>query len=344
MSYVRSIQSDIYVSGTTYVNYPASQSGGTMSVDYSETVPVTVNVYVDTEEFDQSVSDASTQVDLLTGALTALEAAQSLEIRRSGERISNRLIQNFYGLIQSDLTMQRSENFSALQAKFALLMSLSRDMAQKHERMEDDIAKLRRHYKQIFDGLDSELKRRILELDLPAFRLTEAVGDSLILEPYRKASGAGMTGLDDTSRASSQLLSARIKDRASYVIDRITGSVRQSQLFTNSTSSLLYPEKTEEPVQEYVPAMYVRTRDLSGQSVQQVFVPGVSAGEDIRNRLGYVVQASGEAAFGRQDPESMERVEQSLIAMMEDGANSQQLDPRVYQQMMALWTRNKQVL
>ena len=68
-----------------------------------------------------------------------------------------------------------------------------------------------------------------------------------------------------------------------------------------------------------------------------------SSGE-IRDRLGYMVQTTGEAAFGSQNRESMGRVEQSLLSMMENGANSQELDPRVYQQMMQLWTRNKQVL
>lgn len=341
MSYTRSVYSSIYVSGTTTAHYPPSEHGGSMAVSYSETVPVVVNVEVNTDDFDRSVDKASAQVDLLTGAVTALEAAQSLEIRKNGERISNQLIRNFYGLIQNDLSMQQTENKSSLQAKFALLMSLSKDMAQKHERMSDDIAKLHRHYKKIFDGLDDDLKRRIRELDMPVFRLSEKTGGDLIRKPFIRSTSASVIGMVETSRIGSQLQTARIKDRTSQVIERITGSIQLTQGFTNATSALLYPGDTGKQEREFIPTMYVRTKDLSGNQVQQVIVPNVGNREQIRSSVEEVIRQSDETVLPQQSAEEWERIEQALLKKMETSVNDEQLDPRVYQQMLNLWNQNK---
>ena len=60
MSYKRSYHETITVngSGSKTVSYPKSESGGSMTVtvQYTERVPVDIDISVDTNQFDKSIS------------------------------------------------------------------------------------------------------------------------------------------------------------------------------------------------------------------------------------------------------------------------------------------------
>ena len=120
-------------SKTVSYSYPASEHGGSGSktVYFQETVPVNINIHVDTTPFDQSVAIANATVDTLTGAVVSMNSSQCSAIHESGEKISNALTEGFYKLIGSELTTQISENKSVLQSKIALVIELSKDIANK---------------------------------------------------------------------------------------------------------------------------------------------------------------------------------------------------------------------
>ena len=104
MSYTRSYSGSIVVSGSVSASYPASENGGTHLVTYSEEVPVTINMYVDTDPFDLSVANTGACVNGLTGAVTTMQAAQCETIRANAKKISSSLINGFYNMMKSDLT------------------------------------------------------------------------------------------------------------------------------------------------------------------------------------------------------------------------------------------------
>jgi len=84
MSYTRTYRERIAVhySGTVSYNYPSSQNGGSGTAHYSGTEyeEVDVHINVDTDPFDNSVEHCNTNVNLLTGAVVATEAAQLVSI------------------------------------------------------------------------------------------------------------------------------------------------------------------------------------------------------------------------------------------------------------------------
>ena len=80
MSYTQTFSSAINVSGSVTVHYPASEHGGSTTAYYEQTVPVNMNVTVNTNPFEQSVQNANLSVDGLTASVTAMNAANCTAI------------------------------------------------------------------------------------------------------------------------------------------------------------------------------------------------------------------------------------------------------------------------
>jgi hypothetical protein len=173
MSYTRSYREIITVSGskTVSVSYPASQNGGTTSatVNYTEEVPVNVNIDVDTLPFDNSVAHCNTNVNLLTGAVVATEAAQVISIDQNSKKVADTVITGFFGYIRYEISQQVAELVQTIDANLMHLKGLAVECLSKKEQMEVDFLRISGRYAKIFDDLNHEVANRVYELDKPAF-------------------------------------------------------------------------------------------------------------------------------------------------------------------------------
>ena len=173
MSYTRNYRETITVSGskTVSVSYPASQNGGSTSatVHYTEEVPVSVNINVDTNPFDRSVSHVNGNVDLLTGAVVATEAAEIESKLKNSVKIGDSIINGFFSYIRSEISQQITELSQNIDAHLMHLKELAKSCIDKKKQMEGDFFRISGRYVKIFDDLNNELSNRIYELDKPAF-------------------------------------------------------------------------------------------------------------------------------------------------------------------------------
>lgn len=181
MSYSRSYRETITVHGskTVTVSYPASQSGGstTATVHYTEHVPVNVNIHVDTNPFDQSVRGCNTNVNLLTGAVVATEAAQIASIDRNAKKVAGTIIEGFFKNVRFEITAQITELTQKIEAHLMHLHESAKQLNSKRKQMETDYNRTSNRYVKIFDDLNNELANRIFELNRPAFTFKEKIDE-----------------------------------------------------------------------------------------------------------------------------------------------------------------------
>ncbi len=173
MSYTRTYRERIAVhySGTVSYNYPASQNGGSGTAHYSGTEyeDVNVSIEVDTEPFDNSVEHCNTNVNLLTGAVVATEAAQIVSIDKNSKKVAETIITGFFGYIRSEISQQIAELSQNIDAQLMHLKELAQSCLAKKKQMEGDFTRISSRYIKIFDDLNNELSNRIYELDKPTF-------------------------------------------------------------------------------------------------------------------------------------------------------------------------------
>jgi hypothetical protein len=179
MSYNRSYSEKIamHYSGSVSYSYPASQTGGTGSAHYNGTVyeDVNVNIHVDTNQFDNSVSNCNSSVNLLTGAVVATESAQVVAINKNAKKVAGSIIKGFFDYIRSDISQQIMELSQKIEANMLHLRELAKSCLSKQKQMEADYNRISSRYLKVFEDLNHELENRVFELDKPAFVFKKSI-------------------------------------------------------------------------------------------------------------------------------------------------------------------------
>jgi hypothetical protein len=175
MSYSKSYHQRIVVHYSGSVSYPASQNGGTAYYRGTEYEDVYVNINVDTNPFDRSIAYCNNNVNTLTGAVIATNAAQIASINNNAKKVANTLIDAFFKNIRFEISTQITELAQKIDAHLMHLRELSKQLLAKKTQMEVDYNRTANRYVKIFEDLNNELSNRIFELDRPAFSFKQLV-------------------------------------------------------------------------------------------------------------------------------------------------------------------------
>ncbi len=144
-------------------------SSGYKDVRIDASIPITVDIHVDTKPFDKGVSNVNSNIDLLTGAVVASEAAQVASIHENSKKVGGTIVNGFFSYIRSEISQQISELSQNIDSQLMHLKELSKAVQSKKFQMKNDFERISSRYIKIFDELNSELSNRIYELDKPTF-------------------------------------------------------------------------------------------------------------------------------------------------------------------------------
>ena len=340
MSYVRTYTVTVPYSGS--VHYPASKSGGWKP--YAGTETVVVNIHVDTDPFDMSVSNANTIINALTGSVAAMNTANCFSIKQSADKVSQSLVNGFYSLMSSDITTKRSECYSELQAKHALLMQLSQDVQDKYIRMSEDIERLKAHYGSIFRDLDNDLSKRIRELDRKPFTIAEKTRENVILEPFRSEAASAASNVSSGS-SGGRITVARIKQKVAEVLNVMSSSVHSNYSYRSELNDTLWEEKLEDEEMIYVPIAYFISDDISSERKNEAFfTPPIPANDNMCSAVRSHMNLRGYGQGKKVSEEDMNMIDHAFSAMVEDMYSNQENDnynSRVYSEIVRMWNENK---
>jgi len=165
MSYTRRYSET--VSETVHYSYPATQNGGSDSKTVH--IPVDINIHVDTMPFDTSVQHCDNNINLLTGAVVATEAAEIASKKENSKRVAKTIIGGFFSYIRSEISAQIAELSQNVDAQLMHLKELVQSCLDKKKQIEGDYIRITSRYVKIFGDLNNELSNRVYELDKPAF-------------------------------------------------------------------------------------------------------------------------------------------------------------------------------
>lgn len=342
MSYTQSYSSSIKVSGSVNVHYPASEHGGSMTAYYNDTIPVNINIAVNTEPFDKSVDTANLSVDGLTASVAAMNAANCAAIAKYSDQISDSIIGGFYGLIQNDISTKKTETNTVIQTKSALLLEHSKAVTDKHARMQSDLERERAKYGMVFSELDRELERRVTELDKPAFRLSQKIRQDIVIKPYLSVAADTADRLGKGSSSGGNIAIAGLRQKISTVLHNLNESLRSNLHYRHLMRNALWNKSIDENRQlSYIPVAYCISEDLSApQRVCKCYSPESTNKDSVLNAVdSYVNSNSGEE---RDIPEEeMNLIRQAFSNMLQDSytstADRSEFQKRVYSEIFRLW-------
>jgi hypothetical protein len=251
MSYTRKYRERIAVpySGSVRYTYPASEKGGSGTAHYNGTAyeDVNVNIEVDTIAFDNSVENCNTNVNLLTGAVVATEAAQILSIDKNAKKVGKTIVDGFFGYIRSEISQQIAELTQGIDSQLMHLRELSRAVLDKKRQMEGDFLRISSRYIKTFDDLNNELSNRVFELDKPTFVFKKELDNQSIRttnnELVNTVAIFGKEGSDLQSKISASIAKKRALDTLNqakvflWQQKKLNNTIQQSMLNESNESS-----------------------------------------------------------------------------------------------------------
>lgn len=342
MSYSRSFTKRVAVHYSGRVNYPASEHGGSIPYSGTEYEDVTINIRVDTDAFDGSVKSCNSNVNLLTGAVTAAEAAQVASIRSNAEKVGQTIVNGFFKTVRSEISQQITELRNIVDATLIHMHELSRRCVDKQSQMEADYNRISKRYLQIFSDLDSELRNRVYELDRPTF----VFRDESVKSSYRAISddlvGAVAVSGAESGKAEARISASLAKKRALDTIGIANTFLMKQKATDNIIRECITDDAGEGMI--YEPVCFLETSDEGDKIGRRIFRnETVSGVEDDVLMAGF---AGGDCTrMPAGDMSSIKKYFDSAVVadMMADGAGSPDTDThreRVKDYILRMFTDN----
>jgi hypothetical protein len=275
MSYTRKYRERIAVpySGTVRYSYPASEKGGSGTAHYNGTAyeDVNINIEVDTRPFDSSVGDCNTNVNLLTGAVVATEAAQIVSIDKNAKKVGKTIVDGFFGYIRSEISQQIAELTQGIDSQLMHLRELSKAVVDKKRQMEGDFLRISSRYIKTFDDLNNELSNRIFELDKPTFVFKKELDNQSIRTTNNDLVNTVAIFGKEGSELQSKISASIAKKRALDTLNKAKIFLWQQKKLNNTVQQSMLNESTESS--QYSPICFVETKADKNQISKGLHAP-----------------------------------------------------------------------
>lgn len=192
--------------------------------------------------------------------------------------------------------------------------------------METDINRLKRHYSEIFNNLDEDCKKRILEIDKAAFVLSRA-REKLIKQPYLKGGVFSLQEITDTTNSNNLTTIARLRSKVSNVINVMTNSAWHTKRYladVNNFSENIFVENNQI---SYMPVIFTEKGNIDVKSQRDIesfcssnFEASTSVEQDVKSFV-FGVQAE---KWKKPNELDEHMIQQSFNALAEEDLNNSQ--------------------
>jgi hypothetical protein len=321
-----------------------------MSVSYSGITSAEIVIHVDTGPFDSSVARVNGHVDVLTGAVVAMNAAQVAAINQTAEEVSGSLINGFFGTIKAEISQQLQALDSAVKAVFGLITEQGKAVTQKKDQMETDFNRISSRYIELFRNLDAECYKRIYALDRPAFHLSEKIQKKLISETVSGEGAKNFIAIHEEASSKTMLLASSLLKRAEEVIKTLFSYITQETRLTALVDSFVENKQIKEKTALLIPVVFTESDALedsgNGQNYD-CFLSGAVSGNEksmISERIDAYCRNESSSRWKKPDESSGDLLDREfrLLAEKEFAENTDISENavnnrRIYDRLIEMW-------
>jgi hypothetical protein len=322
-----------------------------MNVSYSGTTSAEIVIHVDTMPFDSSVSKVNGHVDALTGAVIAMNTAQVAAINQTTKKVSNSLLNGFFGTIKAEISQQLQALDSAVKATFGLILEQGKAGTQKKNQMEADFNRISSRYADLFGNLDAECHKRIYELDKPAFNLSENIQKKLINETISGEGAKNFIVINEEASSKMMLLASSILRKVFDVIKTLHSYINQETHLTTLIDSFVENEKVKEKAALLIPVIFAESDALEGSGGAgqnyECFLSGVMPDKEktiISEQINVYCRDEASSRWKEPEENDKELLDREFRLLVEtefaedtDTSGNAANKRRIYDNLMELW-------
>ena len=244
----------------------------------------TLNYQIDTQPLATEMDNVSRSVNNTKDAVLSMQEAVVAAEERASDLVCDNINRGFYSLIRSQISQKLAKHKSDVDAKTMLLSHQKRAMISIRNQMERDYTMISKRYTKLFNGLNSNLKTRVFELDKPLIDFAyHEIGKISNRTKYLTAT-IPITQLESISE-SQKIISSNLKKQVANAIYSIKDYIREMNAQDKMISQKLVNDKNI-PGNNYMPvAILESVPDRTGRATTEIVYPVGEMDIEIKNSI-----------------------------------------------------------
>jgi len=293
----------------------------------------TFNFTVDTTPMADSVDSASRQLNGVTGAVTAMQAAVIATERQASKTICENVDNGFFMLIKSQLSQKAVAAYTEMESKQIALLQLAKALEGVKRQMENDFQMITRRYAKLFGSLNKALETRIKELDRPAMQLAD-IRKKMVFDKLKDDSSILFNISDEALPVAQTALSGKLKQKTREAMQTLSGSVEENLSYTDKVDSILIKNENSfsgNSDQHFIPVIFsVADSFLNpGDHIENVYTAQVDVWQNTAPVISGVSHAQNEFNWVPLDMDEKERIRREFIAFCEKEQHEERLSKEI---------------
>jgi hypothetical protein len=213
----------------------------------------TFNYTVDTKPMAEEISSVSRHVNVTTGAVVAMQAAVIIAEEKAANHVCNNVNKGFYSLIRSQISQKMAKLQSEVDAHLMQLVQQKNALMSIKGRMQKDYNMISGRYIKLFNGLNSNLKQRVFELDKPTIDFAIKEVDK-VSNRTKYLTATIPIGQLESLAASQRIIASNVKFRGLNVIKSMRSFLFEMQAQKKLTDQILINDgRYTETATVYIP-------------------------------------------------------------------------------------------
>lgn len=213
----------------------------------------TFNYTVDTKPMAEELRSVSQHVNATTGAVVAMQAAVIIAEEKAANHVCSNVNKGFYSLIRSQISQKMAKLQSEVDSHLMQLVQQKNALLSIKFRMQKDYNMIASRYIKLFNGLNSNLKQRVFELDKPTIDFAVKEVDKVSNRTKYLTATIPITQLESLS-ASQKIVASNIKFRGYNVIKSMRNFLFEMNTQKKLTDQILINDsRYNETAKVYIP-------------------------------------------------------------------------------------------
>jgi len=229
----------------------------------------TFNYTVDTKPMAEEMRSVSRHVNATTGAVVAMQTAVIIAEEKAADHVCNNVNKGFYSLIRSQISQKMAKLQSEVDSHLMQLVQQKNALLSIKNRMQKDYNMIASRYIKLFNGLNSNLKQRVFELDKPTIDFAVKEVDKIYNRTKYLTATIPIAQLESLT-ASQKILASNVKYRGLNVINSMRSFLFEMNTQKKLTDKILINDgRYTETATLYIPILiYECNRDKTDAGVE----------------------------------------------------------------------------
>jgi len=292
---------------------------------------------VDTSPMAQSIDSTRGNVNGVTAAVVAMQAAVIATEQAASKKICDNIDEGFYTLVKSQISQKAVAAYTEMTAKHVTLIQLAKAIDNSKRVMENDFNMISRRYTKLFNSLNKALEIRVKELDRPAMQLAD-IRKRMVFDKLKDDSSMLFSISSETIPATQTALSGKLKQKTKETINAMTESVYEDRTYSEKVESILVKNDagfSSDNNMRYIPVAFMVCESLLNKNdhIENVYTAKTDIWQNTIPIVSEINRISKDLNWSSSDNEEKTVIRKEFLALCE----KDHVEERITKELMRLF-------